>query len=86
MHIRMYGVYLEGKGWVMKMNTLDDLDQHFKDLGRLISGSKNNKGEFIMENFKFCWLIQNINDTSSELSKICLDNRAFGINLWVLVD
>lgn len=55
------GVYLEGKGWVMKTNTLDDLDQHFKDLGRLISGVKNNREGFIRENFKPCWLIKNIN-------------------------
>lgn len=42
-HICIYVVYLEGKGWVMKMNTLVDLDQYFKDLGRQIPGSKNHR-------------------------------------------
>ena len=72
MHICMCGVYLERKGWIMKMNMLDDLNQHFKDLGRLISGSKNNKGGFIWQNSKSCWLIPNINGTRSECQRHAL--------------
>lgn len=51
----------------MKMNILDDLDQHFKDLGRLISGFKNKR--IYRENFKSYWLIQNINGTSSDCQR-----------------
>lgn len=34
-YLCMYGVYLGGKGRVINMNTLDDLDQHFEVYNRL---------------------------------------------------
>lgn len=52
-YLCMYGVYLGGKGGVINMNTLDDLDQHFEVYNRLTFWTKN-KVEFIRENCKLC--------------------------------